>query len=151
MAKSIHVRAFDRALAQARTVVKSARSDVIALTTRRKEINATGKHLASMLDKGDDMYLYMIGNKANFTVTFQDVEGFKCLKVESALWWLEMVGTVDRTRDYPDYLNREYVYVMPNGDRITLNVYVKSDSPTCRKVQIGTETVTTPKYEIRCD
>jgi hypothetical protein len=55
-------------------------------------------------------------------------------------------------------LNRDYRFALSKTDDrwdsnldITIFAYVKSDSPTCRKVQIGETVEIVPKYEIVCD
>jgi hypothetical protein len=56
------------------------------------------------------------------------------------------------------FMNRDYRFVLSKTDDrydsnldITIFAYVKSDSPTCRKVQIGETVEIVPKYEIVCD
>ena len=64
------------------------------------------------------------------------------------------------TTDYAASLNREFEFktkVIDNATglsteyRVSINAYVKSDSPTCRKVVVGTETKVVETYEIQCD
>jgi len=147
---SIHVQAFNSALSQARATARNARNEIKSLSMRRKEINAIGKKLAMCLDPDDSFWLYMMGSTPTFHITFRNLESFKCLKLESALWLLETIGKAVRTKDYAEYLNREYNYEI-EGAMVTLNAYVKSDSATCRKVAVGTTTETVTKYELQCD
>ena len=94
--------------------------------------------------------VYNIGKDVHFQLTLRDLESFKCPKMEFLLIDMENNAESVRTKDWPEYLNREYYYKM-DGMNICINAFVKSDSPTCRKVVVGTDTVTTPKYQIECD
>jgi hypothetical protein len=58
------------------------------------------------------------------------------------------------TEDYPASINRDYrLEGTKDGRKYVVNfqAYVKSDSPTCRKVKIGQETQVVDKYEIVCE
>ena len=147
---STHVLAFNSALSQARDSAKRARQDVVYLSQMRRAINKVGKAIANSMDDNDHLNLYMVGTTPHFSVTMRNLESFKCFALESMLWTLDAMGTSTRTKDWPEYLNREYFYDV-DGMKVCVNAYVKSDSPTCRKVQIGVETITQPTYKIECD
>ena len=83
-------------------------------------------------------------------IAHYNLEGFKSLRLESVLWLLEEIGTLREQKEYPSCLNRDYKYEA-HGFQVRVCAYVKDDSPTCRKVVVGTDTVTTPKYAIQCD
>jgi hypothetical protein len=52
-------------------------------------------------------------------------------------------------KEYAEALNKDYRFDL--GDtRVQVCAYVKSDSATCRKVQIDTKTVEQPVYKIIC-
>jgi 23S rRNA G2069 N7-methylase RlmK/C1962 C5-methylase RlmI len=80
------------------------------------------------------------------------LESFKCDRVTSMLAVLETWKPIvqQEVRDYPSSINRAYTYKY-EGMRVSLDVYVKSDSPTCRKVEIGEKVVVDKIYEIQCD
>jgi hypothetical protein len=82
-----------------------------------------------------------------------DAESFKSDLVMSRLWVLEnWEGLVKQdTTDFPAALNRTFFYRYADGLRVHFDVYVKADSPTCRKVVIGEETKTVQTYAIQCD
>ena len=81
-----------------------------------------------------------------------DAESFKCDEVTARLWALENWPGLKKqdTNDYASSLNRTYHFQYEKL-RVTLDVYVKADSPTCRKVVIGEETKVIPTYAIQCD
>ena len=148
---STHVQAFNSALANARNTAKRARAEIQFLSRNRKAINKVGKHLAFYVEARDTLHVYTIGSDVYFQLTLRNLESFKCAKMELLLVDMENNAESARdTKDWAEYLNREYYYKM-DGMNICINAFVKSDSPTCRKVVIGTDTVTTPKYQIECD
>lgn len=149
---SIHVQAFTRALADARNNARRARTEVQYLSANRKRINKVGKLLAPHLTREHDhMYMYMVaGDKSKIVVSMRQLESFKCLALENVLWLLNEIGTATGTSDWADSLNRDYDFEV-DGIKVRVSAYVKSDSATCRKIVVGTETVTTPKYQIQCD
>ena len=52
-------------------------------------------------------------------------------------------------REYPESLNKDFKFDL--GDlKVSVNAYVRSDSTTCRKIQIDTKTVEQPVYKIIC-
>lgn len=59
----------------------------------------------------------------------------------------DKVTTTDWTHAYT---NRDYSFEL---DDVVVNIsaYVRSDSPTCRRVQTGTEVQEVPQYKIVCD
>ena len=81
-----------------------------------------------------------------------DAESFKCDEVTARLWALEnWPGLKNQgTNDYASSLNRTYHFQYEKL-RVTLDVYVKADSLTCRKVIVGEETKVIPTYAIQCD
>ena len=148
MATSAHVLAFNRALSQARDTAKRAHNDVRALSAKRKEINKIGKLLAGCLDSTDTLSLAVVCDKPIFYLALRNLPSFKCMHLESTLWLLEELGKCTRTKEWAEYLNKEFMYEI-DGATVYLNAYVKSDSPVCRKVPDGTETVI--KYKLECD
>ena len=81
------------------------------------------------------------------TVTFYvaGLDSFKDERLVSMLWYL---GTLDgereaKSEDYAQALNRTY--------RFQFDATVKSDSPICRKVVVGSKTEVVNEYKIVCD
>lgn len=60
-----------------------------------------------------------------------------------------VVETTDFVSDW--LVERSFRVSLPHGGVLTIEARVASDSKTCRKVQVGTETTETPRYELRCD
>jgi hypothetical protein len=153
MAKSIASEVFASALSDAQSAVVRARNSVNALKLQRKQIGRLLRTLSMAVDTDNRdtvLSMWMYGNEPCITISMYNLEGFKSMRLESVLWMLETIGTLESTKEYASCLNRDYKYAV-DGYKVQLSAYVKDDSPTCRKVVIGTDTVTTPKYAIQCD
>ena len=90
------------------------------------------------------------GRIPTFYLSVNDVEGFTDPAVMSALEFLTNEFVEGSTQDYPSTMGRSYQFERPDM-RVELVVYVKSDSPTCRRVEVGEETVVQKKYKLVCD
>ena len=153
MAKSIASQVFASAMSDAQQTVVRARNSVQALKNQRKAIGRLLRTLSMCTQPGDrdtTLAMWMYGDEPHITINMYELDGFKSLRLESALWLLEEIGTLKEQKEYASCLNRDYKYEV-DGYSVRLCAYVRNDSPTCRKVEIGTETVTTPKYAIQCD
>lgn len=153
MAKSIASEVFANAMSEAQSNVVRARNTVVALKTQRKAIGRLLRTLTMCVDANNrdtSLVMWMSGDQPTFSINLYRLDGFKSLRLESVLWLLEEIGTLKETKEYASCLNRDYKYEV-DGYRVLLGAYVKDDSPTCRKIVVGTETVTTPKYAIQCD
>ena len=53
-------------------------------------------------------------------------------------------------REYAAAFNKDYVANL-EGLEIRVAAYVKTDSPNCYRVQVGTETREVPKYQMVCN
>ena len=118
------------------------------------------------IPKGTEYAIYVGASawstSANVVISVKGLEGFKDVRLLNLLLLAETALGVNfnRTADWlgGDALNRDfngYIYPDPaNGSEyidLTISAYVKTDSPTCRKVQVGIEVQEVPKYEIQCD
>jgi hypothetical protein len=54
------------------------------------------------------------------------------------------------TRDWPEYLNRDYSFEL-DAVIVSISAFVRTDSPTCRKVQTGVKVEEVAQFEIVCD
>ncbi len=153
MAKSIASQVFASALNDAQDDVRRARNKVTALKLQRKQIGRLLRTLSMAVDtntRGNMLHMWMSDNQPVFSIALYHLEGFKSMRLESVLWMLETIGTLKDQKEYASCLNRDYTYEV-DGYKVLLSAYVSDDSATCRKIVVGTETVTTPKYAIQCD
>jgi hypothetical protein len=88
------------------------------------------------------------------TVTFYaaGLDSFKDDRLVSMLWYL---STLDgereaKSEDYAQSLNRTYRFQF-DGFVVRVDATVKSDSPICRKVVVGSKTEVVNEYKIVCD
>jgi hypothetical protein len=100
------------------------------------------------------MYCLVDAEYCTPTIRFYmyDLEGFKHSKLESTLWYL---STLDgeravKSEEYAASLNRDYRFKFDGFD-VAVHAYVKSDSPTCRKVVVDSKMVKQDVYAIQCD
>lgn len=83
----------------------------------------------------------------------EDLDGFKDQRLSAVL---EPLCDADKmeTKDWPSSLCREYRFEYPSDSLIVIVfAYVRSDSPTCHLVEVGTKTrtVVDVEYALRCD
>jgi len=109
--------------------------------------------------------LYILGNLANARVdvfcgkpvvyiSMFSIESFKQTELVNALGYLTEITEKDNgkitTEDWATAVNRDFRFETEEW-RVCINAYVKDDSPTCRRVVVGTEMVERTIYEIACD
>ena len=142
--------AFASGLADANTSIKRAQQTKAILNKHRKTI---GKILRSLERLGvSDMTVSAntFEDKPNVYVNMRDLESFKDAKLIAVLDYLSDLTETARSKDWAEYLNIDYRFES-NAVNVYLGAYVKEDSPTCRKVLVGTELQTVAKYQIVCD
>jgi hypothetical protein len=109
--------------------------------------------------------LYILGSLANARVeifcgkpvvyiSMFSIESFKQEELLNALDYLTEITEKDNgkitTEDWAAAVNRDFRFETEDW-RVCINAYVKDNSPTCRKIVVGTEMVEHTKYEIVCD
>ena len=72
------------------------------------------------------------------------------LRILSAALDAELVPGDSTDYASEDITERTFRFIAP-GLKLNIEARVKGDSPTCRKIVVGEETVTRPKYAIQCD
>lgn len=152
--------------------IESAIADSLAtIANQKKRIALFKKHAIKLNKVLDDLSLILSGttvyhnlyayayaynhdDDTSFTValTLRGIEGFKCPALSAVLEYCNEKCEPNRTStsDWAESLNREFRFKLAPCT-VTVNAYVKSDSPTCRKVVVGTTIEEVKKYEIQCD
>jgi hypothetical protein len=98
-----------------------------------------------------NLYIRTSFYKPYIEVNLNDLESFKDPQLVDLLEFFtsktDKVTTTDWTHRA---VNRDYSFEL---DDVVVNIcaYVRSDSPTCRRVQTGTEVQEVPQYKIVCD
>ena len=109
--------------------------------------------------------LYILGGLGNIRIEIYcgkpvvyismfSIESFKQDELINALGYLTEITEKDNgkitTEDWAAAVNRDFRFETEDW-RVCINAYVKDDSPTCRKIAVGTEVIERTKYEIVCD
>ena len=103
-----------------------------------------------LLESLDHMSIVGGYDKPTIYVHARGLESFKTGRIVGMLQVLEALGTAKSTEDWASSINRDFEYTMSNYN-VMFCAFVKEDSPTCRKIEVGTETQTIVKYAIQCD
>ena len=103
-----------------------------------------------LLESSDHMGIVSGYEKPTIYVHARGLESFKTGRIVGMLQVLEAMGTAKSTEDWASSINRDFEYTMSNYN-VMFCAFVKEDSPTCRKIEVGTEIQTIVKYAIQCD
>lgn len=136
----------------------------LAIVRHRKSVLKNGK-VRTMLSKLLQPLIYAVGDAGQISVSvfagtpsisirMYDLDS---LKQRELVWAIEHLtnevdklnGTV-KTTDYAEAVNRDFRFETDKWAAL-ITAYVRSDSPVCRKVVVGTEMVEKHKYQIVCD
>jgi len=134
-----------------------------ALRSHRKFIGETLRGLSKAGDgwvASDSNYWVegegYVATLLRFGVAMRGLEGFKDQALKDVLEKFVDWDIVE-SRDYADYLNRDFIFAKRVDDgtwaRVTVGAYVKSESETCRKVLKEVKTVVRNEevFELVCD
>lgn len=128
------------------------------LTTDRMLLRALYAPIFVNLTENDSIYIYTYdNNRVQFVVYMHDLDSFKDERLTSTISSaMELIGDKVKETDFAQYEHKEYristnnIYSVEQAE-LQINAYVKSDSPTCKKIQIGTEIKAVPKYKFECN
>ena len=143
--------AFADAIKSANNDINRMRNNKAALMANRKLLNKVGRMIGKSL--GDCDHMFMSNDYTGHPyihIALYDLDSFKCLKLETLMATLLSLGDAKATKDWPSALNRDYEFDLGWFD-VKVSAYVRDDSPTCRKVVVGTETRQVETYKIVCD
>jgi hypothetical protein len=130
--------------------MKRARNNKVQLANAKADMALFINVVRPLLKESDSINILMGYSKPMMVVNARGLESFKTGSILQIIQVLEAFGTATRTTDYAGVINRDYIYEMPKFE-VMLCAYVREDSPTCRKVAVGTDVQTVVKYEIQCD
>ena len=102
--------------------------------------------------KGLDTWTYISATSSRPIVNFSvsEADGFTDPRIVSALEFLTKEFEEAKTNESAEYLYRSYSFSKPEV-QVCFMVNVKSDSPTCKRVEVGEEMVVQKKYKIVCE
>lgn len=144
---------FNSATEDAKRNIKYAKERALELRKERKAVMPILKLLAPLLDESSDHVYLNVGSLTDVRVSMRRLEGFKDQRLTRLLFAIMCLDGVKEqtTEDWAEALNRDYHFIVGDRTEITVSAYVKSDSPTCRKVKIGEEMKLVAQYKIECD
>lgn len=130
--------------------VVRARAEKQAFAKSKKLLRGFLAMLDSQLSESDAMWVSMWGSSPRVTVALHDLDGFKSPRLTRVLDLLETVGDSESSTDWPAQYNRDFEYRV--GEiKVRVSAYVMTDSPTCRRIQVGVRSDEVPVYELKCD
>ena len=141
---------YDDAVRSIRENVKRVRADLRDMQANRRKLNRIGAVLAAAIGDTPNSHFFYTSARGVYC-NLDQLESFKDMRLEMVLNALENIKTDEgRTSDWPNSMNRDFHYRV-DDIHVTVAAYVKEDSPTCRKVLVGTENVQKEIWEIRCE
>lgn len=121
----------------------------------RKHGSRAAKIVAKLQKAGFDAYAFPVGH-THFTIaiTFKELDGFTGGDLLKRLAKAEQVAGVEFTgsKDFPENSLREFKGASDDGLlKAEAYAYLKDNATHCKRVQIGTEHVEVPKYQLVCE
>ena len=141
---------FASGLADAKRSVESATAQLNVIKTNRKPIGKVLRALEKVTLANERMYLMVSNNLPHIYIGMYNLESFKDDRLANVLGYLSETMDNMKSEDWPQSLNRDYRFTSSTHS-VTVSAYVRDDSPTCRKVVVGSELRTVEKFEIVCD
>ena len=90
------------------------------------------------------------GQTPTISITLNKLESFKDTDLTNLLEFLVGKEATIKEEAWPQFHNKDY-HAELDGASVVIHAYVRSDSPTCRRVQIGTQLREEPVYELHCN
>lgn len=99
---------------------------------------------------GKEGYHYLSYPSIQFKIVFEVTDFKKGMVPRMLAKCLDLidVGNYDYANDYQ--AKRTYNFKFPSDNTLSIECQLKADGPTCKRVQVGVETTTTPIYKIQC-
>lgn len=122
-----------------------------ALDALRMKIRANYSEVFKDLDLSvHTLYMRTGYYKPTIEVSLNKLSGFKDPVLVKILDFLMDKSLSVKTSDYANWLNRDYTIEMEDVC-VSISAYVRSDSPTCRKVKVGVQIQEVEQFELVCD
>jgi hypothetical protein len=150
MLKTTATKLFASANSDSTHAIKRAKEQKARLMTAKADMTLLINVLRPVLNPNEAVGIANGFEKPVIYIHMSGLDSFKSERITRVLQVLEAFGTSTGTKDWASIVNRDYKYTMGKFD-VTLCAYVRDDSPSCRKIAVGSETQTVVKYEIQCD
>ena len=145
------IQAIGEASSKARREAHELIEKAKALDALRMKIRVNYSGIFKDLDQSvHSLYMRTGYYKPTIEVCLNKLDGFKDPVLVKILDFLLDKSASVKTTDYANWMNRDYVIEMDDV-MISISAYVRSDSPTCRKVKVGTKVEEVDQFEMICD
>lgn len=150
---------FAKAFKGFKDTVAIAKNDAKVLRANKRELTHIASRLLTIMDNPDTrsgrctlIQTVRYDNIPRLMFVLRDIDGFKNQNLSLAIAYLMTVGFDSKPDQFEsaEYMNREYRFERVDME-VILDVHVKSDSPTCRRVAVGEKVVKQVEYKIECD
>lgn len=140
--------AINGALNDCQETINTMRKTLSEVKTKKLELRV--KYGRLFTDLPGSFSISLSREKPVAYVRMYRLESFKDARLTDFLDKLVAMDGEMSSTDYASIMNREFDCEFSDF-RVCINAYVKDDSPTCRKVVIGTKMEEVKEYEIVCD
>jgi hypothetical protein len=145
------IQAINEALAKSRREGHELISKAKMLEEKKMKIRANYSAILKDLDLSvHNLYMRTGYYKPAIDISMNRLESFKDIQLTTLLDFFTSQTEKASTKDWPQYLNRDYTFELEDVI-VSISAFVKSDSPTCRKVKIGTRIEEVDQFELVCD
>jgi hypothetical protein len=145
------IQAINEASAKSRREGHELISKAKMLEEKKMKIRANYSAIFKNLDLSvHNLYMRTSYYKPTIDICMNKLESFKDIQLTTLLDFFADQTDKVSTKDWANYLNRDYSFELEDVI-VTISAYVRSDSPTCRKVQTGVKIEEVPQFELVCD
>ena len=145
------IQAISEASAKSRREGHELISKAKMLEEKKMKIRANYSAILKDLDLSvHNLYMRTSYYKPTIDISMNRLESFKDIQLTTLLDFFTSQTEKASTKDWPQYLNRDYTFELEDVI-VSISAFVKSDSPTCRKVKIGTRIEEVDQFELVCD
>jgi hypothetical protein len=145
------IQAINEASAKSRREGHELISKAKMLEEKKMKIRANYSAILKDLDLSvHNLYMRTGYYKPTIDISMNRLESFKDIQLTTLLDFFTSQTEKASTKDWPQYLNRDYTFELEDVI-VSISAFVKSDSPTCRKVKIGTRIEEVDQFELVCD
>ena len=145
------IQAINEASAKSRREGHELISKAKMLEEKKMKIRANYSAILKDLDLSvHNLYMRTSYYKPTIDISMNKLESFKDIQLTTLLDFFTSQTEKVSTKDWANYLNRDYTFELEDVI-VTISAYVRSDSPTCRKVQTGVKIEEVPQFELVCD
>lgn len=142
--------AYASGLADAKWDVARVTDKLNVIKANRKMIGKVMRTIEKLIAPEDRMYLMVDNRLPHVYVNMRNLDSFKDDRLVKVLGYLSETMDDMKTEDWAQSVNRDFRF-KSGTHSVAISAYVREDSPTCRKVLVGTELQTVEKFEIVCD